>query len=50
MSAPRPGDRDDFGRTYHPHTAADGLKVVGCLIGCLLLLAAGIVALYALIG
>ncbi|MFI6981763.1 hypothetical protein ACIBSV_24630 [Embleya sp. NPDC050154] len=28
---PRPGDRDDFGRVYRPHTVRAGCALLGCL-------------------
>lgn len=27
----RPGDRDDFGRVYRPHTVRAGCALLGCL-------------------
>ncbi|MFF7246526.1 hypothetical protein ACFZBU_21760 [Embleya sp. NPDC008237] len=29
---PRPGDRDDFGRVYRPHTVRAGCALLGCLL------------------
>ncbi|MET7302794.1 hypothetical protein [Embleya sp. NPDC005575] len=29
---PQPGDRDDFGRVYRPHTVRAGCALLGCLL------------------